>query len=1207
MFPRIPITNPLRRATFYVPQMSRDASEFLGSLLTKSNETLVRERRLISRSHSPYCQATGPIVQEGFVKSRIQDLQEVYDQSWVTPRSHSPMDPCPDRGGPEESEHCCSSRSREMSGSTTDLYSRSAESLADNLAKQAQYGKANVHRRNHHSHRTSGESDTTRTQRRQGVMQYNRQESLAKEHSRPASDARSSENSAWHAGSQLQAQEHKSRLRPWLVGRQLASEVDHSGHSLTQSLEDPFLDKQRQYHSVRHSNSSQSPQSTASDVTKRLDHGKGRWNTVNNAPRSDSSPNSSKNKSRGARSTVKDAVERLNRKEGYHTVRNESASDTFLGKPRNKVGGLRGHCSYSRLLSPIDPSSVSSETIIKPIDPTLSDGSPSFQQSRQRKYSSKHKTRKHEELNTNINSLQANPDTRLDLHTRIPSSSSTNLLRARTIHDPTATSNYDVEIHKVNAEPGPKFRGQTPFSQRSIQKAKIVRKAVEKLDKYVERSKNSADSGVKSQNQTLSSFRDVPTTENVNDPISTLANNADTPKVNADLSLGLYSQDLSSAKDTHKTKIINDLVETPDNDVEIPQTTADSRLGLHSRNLTGTVDNDVETPQTNADLKPASCSQNPLSLKKTPRTRNNDDSIDTPNRNFEILGSIADSELGLHGEDPSSLTNIKDEGIVLDPVDTPDNVRDSKANVNPRPELHDRDLSSSKDIPNDEAVLVPVKTLDSLNGLETTDRSESSLHSQTSPSLTNSLSTQTILGDLSQARHSSSLADDGRLEDGGESGSQEEPRIGPVSELDKTAAAPIQDRLRHLSPDEGSFRRDRQPSVSSTDTSSVQSDGISPDIRRKWRWWKLALMGDQPSSSSCPSTTQNLSGRSISVGSNDSRTSLVKNYPSEYLTDARAEDRAIEGKLPSVENSGPEDTAIRHTPQSLRDDVPKDAIIDEPSQTIQENVLKDTVIECLSKYFTNTDANDTFMEHVLRYFKPDDPKVTVTEPTSQPVKNDASQDPILERTLPALKNDVSKATNVMGHESRHLNDELTKDKAIGDEVPSWQQNETTKGMITKDVPLSSSSQGDKGENVKHVHVDDATLPSKHDRSPGSSTTKTPVPSHSPSAPIGLGPSSTRNGAPSADGPDLSWEKEGAFLDLNVASSSSSTSSPIPSLPEENVNGAVAVAVGQGTDQKKKKMTRRGLRRVRIVIDLQTVVDALVVVRVDKKEGLVLGA
>lgn len=47
------------------------------------------------RSHSPYCEATGPIVDEGFVAARIHELQKAYHQAWTPTQSHSPMSPCP--------------------------------------------------------------------------------------------------------------------------------------------------------------------------------------------------------------------------------------------------------------------------------------------------------------------------------------------------------------------------------------------------------------------------------------------------------------------------------------------------------------------------------------------------------------------------------------------------------------------------------------------------------------------------------------------------------------------------------------------------------------------------------------------------------------------------------------------------------------------------------------------------------------------------------------------------------------------------------------------------------------------------------------------------------------------------------------------------------------------------------------------------------
>ena len=47
------------------------------------------------RYHSPYCEATGPIVQDGFVASRIRTLQALSNDAFKPIRSHSPMLDCP--------------------------------------------------------------------------------------------------------------------------------------------------------------------------------------------------------------------------------------------------------------------------------------------------------------------------------------------------------------------------------------------------------------------------------------------------------------------------------------------------------------------------------------------------------------------------------------------------------------------------------------------------------------------------------------------------------------------------------------------------------------------------------------------------------------------------------------------------------------------------------------------------------------------------------------------------------------------------------------------------------------------------------------------------------------------------------------------------------------------------------------------------------
>ena len=58
--------------------------------LERSSET-----KPLPRDHSPYCEATGPIVHEGFVAARIKDFQALQNEPPGRKRSHSPMISCP--------------------------------------------------------------------------------------------------------------------------------------------------------------------------------------------------------------------------------------------------------------------------------------------------------------------------------------------------------------------------------------------------------------------------------------------------------------------------------------------------------------------------------------------------------------------------------------------------------------------------------------------------------------------------------------------------------------------------------------------------------------------------------------------------------------------------------------------------------------------------------------------------------------------------------------------------------------------------------------------------------------------------------------------------------------------------------------------------------------------------------------------------------
>ena len=63
------------------------------SIMTE--ERTPKTPRSIVRNHSPYCESTGPIVQEGFVAARVRALQGFSDQAQTSLRLHSPITPCP--------------------------------------------------------------------------------------------------------------------------------------------------------------------------------------------------------------------------------------------------------------------------------------------------------------------------------------------------------------------------------------------------------------------------------------------------------------------------------------------------------------------------------------------------------------------------------------------------------------------------------------------------------------------------------------------------------------------------------------------------------------------------------------------------------------------------------------------------------------------------------------------------------------------------------------------------------------------------------------------------------------------------------------------------------------------------------------------------------------------------------------------------------
>lgn len=124
---------------------------------TQTNNEAVRETRFI-RSHSPYCEATGPIVEKGFVAARIRALQEAYSQAWIPSQSHSPMTPCPINQRLQKYESYSSPKPRKLSKTYRRSLNLSRDSFANGVSKQTQN---NSFRANVPSRRTSSSSIDT--------------------------------------------------------------------------------------------------------------------------------------------------------------------------------------------------------------------------------------------------------------------------------------------------------------------------------------------------------------------------------------------------------------------------------------------------------------------------------------------------------------------------------------------------------------------------------------------------------------------------------------------------------------------------------------------------------------------------------------------------------------------------------------------------------------------------------------------------------------------------------------------------------------------------------------------------------------------------------------------------------------------------------------------------------------------------------------
>lgn len=101
------------------------------------NSGTSQETRFI-RSHSPYCEATGPIVKKGFVAAQICALQGAYIQTCIPSRSHSPMTPCPINQRLQKYESYSASKPGKLSTTCQRSFNLSTESFANGVSKPIQ-------------------------------------------------------------------------------------------------------------------------------------------------------------------------------------------------------------------------------------------------------------------------------------------------------------------------------------------------------------------------------------------------------------------------------------------------------------------------------------------------------------------------------------------------------------------------------------------------------------------------------------------------------------------------------------------------------------------------------------------------------------------------------------------------------------------------------------------------------------------------------------------------------------------------------------------------------------------------------------------------------------------------------------------------------------------------------------------------------------
>lgn len=111
------------------------------------------------RSHSPYCEATGPIVEEGFVAAQVRAFQEAHSQAWISSRSHSPMIPCSVNQKLQKYESFYTPKSQAIFSARRRSLNLSTDSFANGVTKQISNDPPRTCRKYRLSDRFSNESN----------------------------------------------------------------------------------------------------------------------------------------------------------------------------------------------------------------------------------------------------------------------------------------------------------------------------------------------------------------------------------------------------------------------------------------------------------------------------------------------------------------------------------------------------------------------------------------------------------------------------------------------------------------------------------------------------------------------------------------------------------------------------------------------------------------------------------------------------------------------------------------------------------------------------------------------------------------------------------------------------------------------------------------------------------------------------------------